>query len=150
MPDESEPAEQRCSLPTFAARLIACEARTRQTEGSAAEDAFQICEKLRAPLATLMGGTGYRALLSRALTMARREHAWLRAVAVPAEGPLSLPADAAPAPPGTPAAGSAALISTLLGLLAAFIGHPLTLGLVRGVWPDFPPDDPEPGIGDTP
>ena len=114
-------------------------------------DAFQICEKLRAPLATLMGGTGYRALLSRALTIARREHAWLRAVQVQAEGALVLPAEAAaPVTPQALAAGSAALIATLLDLLATFIGELLTVRLVREVWPDFSPDDTEPSNGDSP
>ncbi len=150
MPDEFSPAEQRWSLQTFAARLIRREARSRQPD-SEVPDAFQICEKLRSPLATLMGSTGYHALLSRALAIARRGHAWLHTVQVPAAGPLAVPADAAaPVTPQALAAGSAALIATLLDLLVTFIGEPLTLRLVHEVWPDFSPDDTEPGIGDTP
>lgn len=151
MPHESAAATERSSLQTFAGRLTSCVARSRAEDGSEVPDAFQICEKLRAPLATLMGGTGYRALLSRALTIARREHAWLRAVQVQAEGALVLPAEAAaPVTPQALAAGSAALIATLLDLLATFIGELLTVRLVREVWPDFSPDDTEPSNGDSP
>jgi hypothetical protein len=153
MSEESTDAAERSSSRTLAARLIACEARGRHAGGSEVPDAFQICEKLRAPLATLMGSTGYHALLSRALTIARQEHAWLGTVPVPAEGPLAAPAEAAaPVTPQALAAGSAALLSTLLGLLMTFIGEPLTLHLVREVWPDLPPQPPdsEPRNGATP
>ena len=80
MPDENAAAVKRSSLRTFAARLIAREARGRQPGGSETPEAFNICEQLRAPLATLMGSTGYHALLSRALTVARRDDPWLRTV----------------------------------------------------------------------
>jgi len=143
MPEESTAAEERSSSRTLAARLIACESRGRQAGGSEVPDAFQICEKLRVPLATLMGSTGYHALLSRALTVASREHAWLRTLRLQAAGTLAVPAEAAaPVTPQALAAANAALITTLLELLVAFIGQPLTLRLVREVWPDIPLSNP--------
>ena len=150
MPDESAAAKERPSLETFAGLLITHEAQSRQAGGSEAPDAFQIFEKLRAPLATLMGSTGYHALLSRALMVAGREAPWVGNVQVKAGGTLALRAAAAPATPQDVAAGSTVLVLTLFGLLVAFIGEQLTLRLVREVWPDLSADDLEPRTGDKP
>ncbi len=78
-----------------------------------------------------MGSTGVRSLVSRALMMARDEADSLRAVQVGADGSL----EAALADPAEIAAGGVVLVAQLLGLLAAFVGENVTLGLVREVWP---------------
>ena len=100
--------------------------------------AFAIAEKLRPHLANLMGIGGFRALLSRALILAKEEVSWLSEVKVTAAGRLE----------GLGIAhfhldtsdfleGSAILVAQLIGLLAAFIGLDLTLGQIEEVWPGF-------------
>lgn len=72
----------------LAERLIAFEAREKQLSGAKAPTAAYVCEKLRPHLATLMGKAGFRAVLSRAVTVASAEVPWLGAVQVNAEGAL--------------------------------------------------------------
>src|SRR5437868_1759344 len=67
----------------FAERLIARETSASETTVQAA---CRVGEKLRPPLAALMGNTGFHALLSRALALAQAEIPWLRAVHVKADG----------------------------------------------------------------
>ena len=92
-----------------------------------------------------MGSGGYRALLSRALTLASEEVPWLRAVHVNADGALEglkeLEELHAQLDPDEYFEGRVVLLSQLLGLLAAFIGENLTLGLVREVWPKLSVSD---------
>lgn len=83
-----------------------------------------------------MGGAGFSALLSRALTLAAREVPSLRAAQVTAGGTLEGLGDLE-AQVGTRElnGGRVALLARLLGLLANFIGADLTMHLVRGAWP---------------
>ncbi len=103
---------------------------------------FTVLELLRPQLVTLMGNGGFRALLARALALAKAEVPWLRAAHVSVDGNL-----AALIEPGTQidpeqlAEGKVVLVAQLLGLLIAFIGPNLTIGLVREVWPEIRPDD---------
>ena len=125
--------------------LIACE--TRENPSSApAPSASNVCERLRPPLATLVGNAGFQALLSRALMVAAVEAAWLQAVRANANGTLEWVADTG-APPGSRevAEGSVILVAQLLGLLTAFVGETLTLRMLREVWPELSVD----GIGFT-
>lgn len=104
--------------------------------------AFHVCEKLRPQLATLMGSTGFRALLSRALALANSETSSLRTVHVLADGSLAgLDALEAQVDPDEVVEGSVVLLAQLLGLLVAFIGEPLTTRMVREVWPKLPLND---------
>ena len=61
----------------FATRLVVCETRGDESSKTETLAGFHVCEKLRPQLATLMGKAGYRALLSRALTLASVEVARL-------------------------------------------------------------------------
>jgi hypothetical protein len=120
----------------FAKHLILCEANGNKSAQANAPDAFNVCEKLRPQLATLMGNGGFRALLSRALALASAEVPWLCAVHVKSDGALGgleeLPAQL---DLDKFFEGRAVLLAQLLGLLVAFIGENLTLRLVREVWP---------------
>ena len=125
----------------FAKRLIAYETRGNKSSGTKTPAALQICpncEKLRPHLATLMGPLGFHALLSRSLTLANAEVSWLRAVHVKADGSLEgldeLELETQ-VDPKEVAEGGVVLLAQLLGLMVAFIGEPLTLQLVREVWP---------------
>jgi hypothetical protein len=120
----------------FAERLIAYEARGNSSPEAKKTVPFLVCEKLRAPLAALMGSGGFRGLLSRALALANAEVKWLRVVHVKADGSLEgldqlgtqLDADEV-------FEGGVVLLTRLLELLVAFIGEGLTLRLVTEVWP---------------
>ena len=120
----------------FAERLIAYESRGYKTSGNKTVAAFRACEKLRPHLATLLGSTGFHALLSRALALARAEAPRLCAVQVKADGSLAA-ADAPETPldANEPVEGGVVLLALLLGLLVAFIGENLTQRLLRDVWP---------------
>jgi len=126
----------------FAERLTACETTENKSTGTKTPAAFPVCEKLRPRLVTLMGNTGFRALLSRALARAAADVPSLRAVQVEADGSLAeadkLEVQAAPE---ELAKGSVVLLAHLLGLLVTFIGETLALRLVREVWPKLPLDD---------
>jgi hypothetical protein len=125
----------------FATRLIANEAQRKSPE-SKTPPAFLVCEKLRVPLATLMGNAGFRALLSRALALASAEIAWLHGMHVSADFAWEeLDEHAAQVDPADVAKGGVVLVAQLLALLQAFIGENLTLQLVREVWPEMSADD---------
>ena len=126
----------------FSERLVAFETQTGKAGRPQTPAAFEVYEKLRPHLATLMGKAGFCALLSRALAVAASEAPALRAVQVQADGSLGGRGE-----PGSPAElqkvaeGSVVLLAHLLGLLEAFIGRSLTLRMLRDVWPKLTLDD---------
>ena len=120
----------------FAERLIAYETRGNESSGTKNPAAFPVCDKLRPHLATLMGNTGVRTLLSRALAQAEREVPSLRALRVKADGSLEgLTELEAQVDPRKIAEDSIVLVAQLLELLAVFIGDHLALRMVSEVWP---------------
>ena len=93
--------------------------------------AFRVCEKLRPHLCALAGVAGYRALLSRALAMARAEAPCLSAVQVAADGSLQGLDDLGrQTDKDQVREGGVILIAQLLGLLLTFIGEAMTSRLV--------------------
>jgi len=94
----------------------------------------RVCDKLRRPITTLAGAAGFRSLLARALTLAKRESPVLGAWEVQADGSLQ-------GLNGEAAQSGAVLIAHLIGLMITFIGEALTLRLLHDVWLDLP--DPE-------
>jgi hypothetical protein len=132
----------------LAGRLITLEATGSRSPGTTLPTAFLACEKLRQPLATLLGNVGFSALLSRALALATTEVKWLGVVHVDADGTLEgLAEPQARVSPAESARGDVVLLAQLLGLLATFIGEDLTLRLLREVWPHFDADGAELGKG---
>ena len=126
----------------FAKRLIVHEARENKFVATKTAAAFDVCEKLRPQLATLMGNGGFGALLARAHALASAEVPWLRAVHVNADGAFAeVENQRARLAPGEFLQGRVVLLARLLGLLGAFIGESLTLRLVREAWPKVPLDD---------
>lgn len=120
----------------FAAHLIAYETRVNKSSGATTPAASPVCEKLRPHLATMIGNTGVRALLSRALAQAGAEVPSLQALQIKVDGSLEHSGELeVQDDPEALAKGSVVLVAQLLGLLIAFIGETLTLRLVREVWP---------------
>jgi hypothetical protein len=132
----------------FAGRLIAIDATGSKSRGTTIPTAFLACDKLRPPLATLLGNVGFSALLSRALALAATEVKWLDVVHVDAGGALEgLTEPQAKISSAESARGGVVLLAQLLGLLATFIGEDLTMRLVREVWPKLDVDAAEFGKG---
>src|SRR5688500_5492296 len=136
--DQMSPAP--VAILNLARQLIAGEPARADSPYGEVGQAVRACEKLRVPLTKLAGAAGYASLLSRALVLARRQAPSLSGLRVQADGSLtgweedvqvSAPAETAPH-------GGAVLLAEMLGLLAAFIGEPLMLSLVREAWPDAP------------
>ena len=72
----------------LARRLMVYERVGNRSSKSDTLAGFYVCEKLRLPLATFMGDTGFRALLSRSLALSTAEAPWLRDVRVKADWSL--------------------------------------------------------------
>ena len=120
----------------FAERLISYEAAGNKFAELKPSSVFPVSEKLRPPLATLMGVSGFRALLLRALVLAQEEVRWLRAVHVKSDGSLEgLEELRAQIAADEFSEGKVVLLARLLGLLVDFIGEKLMLQMVREVWP---------------
>jgi hypothetical protein len=78
----------------------------------------------------LAGTAGFRSLLMRALTLAKREFETLDRVRVDEYGSLEgMNSEVMEA--------NAILIANLVGLLETFIGESLTLHLLNDIWPDL-------------
>lgn len=113
----------------IAERLLGSEAGRESPSGADAFPAVYVCQKLNLPLSKLVGETGSRALLARALTLAKREAEVLNSVKVTDDGALegwNRPAESA----------SSLLVSHWLGLVVTFLGEALTLRLLHDIWPD--------------
>jgi hypothetical protein len=133
----------------IAERLIDYETPKKTSTATATTANFQVTERLRPHLATLMGNGGFRALLARALALASAEVSWLRAVQVNADGTLEgLAAPHARLTPAEFREGRVVLLAQLLGLLVAFIGPGLTSRLVGEIWPQLAADNVDFGKGD--
>jgi len=120
----------------LAQRLLAYEAAALNSSEQDTFAVFRVSEKLRGPLSTLAGATGFRTLLARALTLAKTHAPGIGAIQVKPDGSLEglseLHDD------GEVAEAGVLLIAQLLGLLVLFIGENLVLRLVLDVWPDLP------------
>ena len=126
----------------WAKRLSVYERKAKTPSETKLPPAFQVCEKLRLHLGTLMGAAGFRELLSCALPRAQAEIPWLGALRVKADGALEEVEELnAKRNPDELAEGGVVLVAQLLGLLVAFIGEDLALRFVSEVWPDVPFDD---------
>jgi hypothetical protein len=118
----------------IARQLLAQEAVTGKPSDLSESAAIRVCEKLRRPLGTLAGDTGFHALLGRALTLAKADDPHLAGMRVQPDGSLK---DLSETRNNQDGQAGVALVAQLLGLLDEFIGRDLTLRLVADVWPDL-------------
>ncbi len=117
-------------------RLVAASA---PSSSAGAHPVVLVTERLRRPLARISGPEGFESLLRRANALAAREAAALQNVRIATRGAVEL-TDAAPDDPGIRAQAAAAILAHFLGLLVAFIGEPLTLGMILEAWPELAAD----------
>jgi hypothetical protein len=126
--------------------LIAHDAKEHKSSGTPTPATFPVSEKLQAPLAALVGNTGFATLLSRALVLSRADVAWLATVHVKADGSLDgLAGLEAQVNPEKILEGRVVLLTKLLELLEAFIGENLTMQIVRDIWPQLLPNNSDVG-----
>ncbi len=118
----------------FAQQLLAYEDAKQYPSASNIPAVFRVFEGLRRPLSTLCGASGFRALLARALTLAKAQVPSLGAVQIKPDGSLAEGLGEL-SNHEYPEAGIV-LIAQLLGLLVAFIGESLVLQILMDVWPD--------------
>ena len=111
----------------LAQRLVAYEGVGTGSVMADMHSVSRVCDKLRRPITTLAGAAGFRSLLARALTLAKRESPVLGAWEVQADGSLQ-------GLNGEAAQSGAVLIAHLIGLMITFIGEALTLRLLHDVW----------------
>jgi hypothetical protein len=123
----------------LALRLLRHEAGEAGDSDPAESAAFRVCAKLRPPLTTLAGVAGFRALLSRALTLARAEAPSLSVVQVAADGSLQGLERLRPQVDADEAREAGIiLITQLLRLLVRVVGEAITLQLVTSeILPDL-------------
>jgi hypothetical protein len=133
---------------SIAQRLINYEMPGNDSSETTDSAIFQVTDRLRPHLATLMGNGGFRALLARALTLASAEVSWLREVRVNADGTLDgLETVHSQLKPAEFRDGQVVLLAQLLRLLVAFIGPVMTLRLLGEIWPQLSADNVDFGNG---
>ena len=100
---------------------------------------LRVSEKLRRRLSTLAGPAGFRALLARALTLAKAEVPAINGIRVKPDGSLDGFCEIKDLVQAE--AFGIEILAQLLGLLSTFIGQHLTLNLLVDEWPDFQVND---------
>lgn len=122
----------------IAKHLLAFETAMGNPTGAAGSAARRACKKLRGPLSQLMGSTGFRSLMARALALANAEVVWLQGLQIKEDGSLDgLDQLEAKLDARTVAEGEAVLVSQMLVLLVTFIGSALTQQLLQDIWPEM-------------
>ena len=125
-------------LRQLARRLLDSEAAPGGPADAPVTAGLRVCGKLRGPLGKLMGGGGFRSLLSRALVRAGAEVPWLQGLQLQADGSLEgLKEVEVKLDQPAITEGEVVLVSQLLGLLVTFIGPALTVSLLRDIWPEL-------------
>ncbi len=119
-------------------RLFAREAKKSRVPAALAEAMEVSCRRLHGRLGPLIGAGGFRALLARALHLAKKEFPWLDAVEVEEHPACDLKGlrEAVKGQSASPINEAFALVlANVIWLLVTFIGEDIALGLVREVWP---------------
>ena len=123
-------------LKDFACRLMAHEAEDGGPALAHGSRTFRAFAKLRAPLVQLTGPSGFRSLLSRSLSLASVDVAWLHSLHVRSDGSLEgLDEMHVKLTTEELVLGEIALAVQFIKLLVIFIGPTLTLQILQDVWP---------------
>jgi hypothetical protein len=114
--------------------LLAQEMEGRPTAKTPLEGTQRVTTKLSTGITSLVSSDGYRALLGRALYLARAEYSVLDGARVGTSG-FSLEGIRET---GTANEALVSFLAQVIALLARFIGDDLTTKLIRQSWPDAP------------
>ncbi len=123
------------SILEWAQRLLASEAANKSASDTDQHPLLRVFEKLRIALTQFVGADGFTALMRRAVAQARKEIPSLQNAQVTPEGVLEGIEEHA-SNGKSEAEVATSITAHLLALLVTFIGEPLTLRLMREVWPD--------------
>jgi hypothetical protein len=121
--------------------LLAREAGPGADSQGLAAATQRVLEKLGPGLSRLATPSGSQALVSRALHVVRASFPFLagvRAGAAPDNCLQGLSERTIGMDPAEVANGLQALVGVLLDMMVGLIGEDLTVGVVRGAWPDLP------------
>lgn len=97
---------------------------------------LRVSEKLRRTISLLAGSSGFRSLLTRALTLAKAQVPGLGVAQINPDGSLEGLSDLGNQ--DWDGGAGVILIAQLLALLVTFLGERLMRSLVLQTWPDFP------------
>lgn len=96
------------------------------------------CQRLHDRLDRLIGAGGFRALLNRALYLAKEKYAWLQGVGIE-DYPGCEFKDLREAVKGKKSAtvneACTLILANVIWLLVTFIGEDITIGLIQEAWP---------------
>jgi hypothetical protein len=123
----------------LATRIVDRETAEMSTPEALAGAIEGVFTKLEAFMATLIGPSGFRAVLDRAAHLSSAAWPWLESAKIETDLVTAIKREGAPAVK----AGSAALLENAIRLSCNFIGEDLTLRLVFRAWP-YLLDVPEP------
>ncbi|MBA3459741.1 MAG: hypothetical protein H0T46_07255 [Deltaproteobacteria bacterium] len=121
-------------LRTAAERLLELESSAGKRAGRLPA-ARRVTDRLRQVLSTFLGAGGYRALLARALNLAKSEAPELSAVHLLPDGAIEGLSSDDGNRKRRFTDGEVVLVAHLLGLLVTFVGEALMLRLVHDTWP---------------
>ncbi len=127
------------SVEGLAARIVADEAKRIAPSAHDVDLILQVCDKMHPSIARLAGSISYRALLSRALALAKPKAQTLGALRFESDGRLVFdPEDPAAEflNPDTVRTDAVVLVTAFVNLLMVLIGEALTLRIIRQVWPE--------------
>lgn len=125
----------------LAHRLLAHEAGMARNSGDAAASGSAVCQKLFAEIEQFIGHDGSKALLARALYLAKAEFPFLAEVQIGEsdEGWLIGLSENVSTRDATEVSDSiAAVLGGFIDLLGTFIGDDLTLRMIHRRWPEVP------------
>jgi hypothetical protein len=133
----------------LARRLLNYEAKAALSSESTEPATLLVYEKLRQSLGAFAGVTAFESLASRALVLAKPEAPSLGAARIASDGSLQglggfktqIDIDKNQAGDDLVDERGVILIARLLGLLLIFLGEPLTLSMLRVMWPSTAFDD---------
>jgi len=134
-------------LKSLAQRLLVHEAKKSPNPAKLAEALEVCCQRLHKRLDPLVGAGGFRALLDRALFLAKKEHPWLEGVEIQAYPGCELKAlneAMAGRQPGEIRETLTIILANVIWLLVTFIGEDIVYGLIEEAWPGtkLPPPTP--------
>ena len=124
---------------SLAQRLLVYEAKNSPSPAKLAEALESCCQRLHKRLDPLVGVGGFRALLDRALYLAKIERPWLKEVEIHDYPGCELKAlnEAMTGRQSTEISETLTIIlANVIWLLVTFIGEDIVYGLIEEAWPD--------------
>jgi hypothetical protein len=125
-------------LKSLAQRLLVHEAKNSPSPAKLAEALNLCCQRLQKRLDLLVGAGGFRALLDRALYLAKKDHPWLKGVELQAYPACELKGlnEAMTGREPTEIRETLTIIfANVIWLLVTFIGEDIVYGLIEEAWP---------------